>query len=62
MGDLCTQCEQDIDNVYDIFASIRDSIPRDKHYVFVEYADLKVKAICIECFIKTVVMFQKLRA
>ncbi len=53
----CTSCNQDRDEVMATFKSIKEYIPADRHYIFHDYS-LKVRDICIECYIKTTIMFQ----
>jgi hypothetical protein len=52
----CINCQNDLENTLEMYQSI--NIPDDRKYIFNEYAK-KTRNICIECYIKTIIMFQK---
>lgn len=57
----CSMCYEDIEDANGIFNSVKGDIPKSKHYIFDDYAKGENKRnICLGCYIKTVIMFQKI--
>lgn len=54
----CTNCSRNIQEINSIFESIKDDMPKNRHYIFRDYKR-EERNICIECFIKVIIMFQK---
>lgn len=59
MNVVCSMCKQNSETVLWLYNRLKPEIPENRHYIFAKYAENNRK-ICIECYIKTVLMFQKL--